>query len=162
MTTYNERMQALFRQYQAAKGIKGPTTLEGVGTWAIREGLWAPKPKDVLRQFTADMGKALREEFYTDPQGRRVRTKHPIRLPKKESGEQLVLWDDIRTMSRKHMETSAQQRRHGVVADCYHLKTDVDSFNDNRSPDKPIQISFDFRTDLAELEAEREMLTAAG
>lgn len=158
--TYNESMQALFRQYRAEEGIKGPTTLEGVGTWALRKGIWAPHPRDILRQFTADMGKALREEFYTDPQGRRVRTKHPIRLEKKEKAEQLVLWNDIRTMSRNHMETSAQQRRHGIVADCNHLKTDVESFNDNRSPDNPIQISFDFRADLAELEAERELLAA--
>jgi len=160
--TYNGRMQALFRQYQAAEGIKGPTTLDGVGTWAIRKGLWAPQPRDILRQFTADMSKALREEFYTDPQGRRVRTKHPVRLPKKEQEEQVRLWDDIRRMSREHMETSAQQRRQGIVADCNHLQTDVDSFNDNRSLNNPIQISFDFRADLAELETERELLTATG
>ena len=164
MTTYNEKMQAMYRQFQAEEGVEGPMTLDRIGTWAIAQGLWAPRPRDILRQFIAEMGKALRDEFYTDPQGRRVRTKHSVRIQKKEKGEQLVLWewDDIRTTSRKHMQTSAQQRRQGVVADCNHLKTDVDSFNENRSPDDPIKLSFDFRADLAELEAERELLTASG
>ena len=153
MSTYNEQMQRLFRQYQAEVGITGPTTLKDVGVWAIGKRLWQPQPEAVLRQFSADMGKALREEYYTDPQGRRVRTKHPARLPSSEEGEQIVMvWDDIRVATREHMQLSFQQRRHGVVADCHQLKIDVESFNDNRNPGEPIQISFDFRADMEELE----------
>jgi len=153
MSTYNEQMQRLFRQYQAEVGITGPTTLKDVGVWAIGKRLWQPQPEAVLRQFSADMGKALREEYYNDPQGRRVRTKHPARLPSSEEGEQIVMvWDDIRVATREHMQLSFQQRRHGVVADCHQLKIDVESFNDNRNPGEPIQISFDFRADMEELE----------
>jgi hypothetical protein len=152
MATYYEQMQQLFRRYQEEVGISGPTTLKDVGIWAINEGLWRPPEGTVLSKFTADMGQALRLEHYTDPQGRRVRTKHPIRLPREEAGEQLVFWDDIRTATRQHMEMSAQQRRQAIVADCHQLKIDVDSFNENRSPGNPIQLSFDFRADLAELE----------
>lgn len=32
-------------------------------------------------------------------------------------------------------------------------KADVDSYNENRCPDNPIQMIFDFTLDLAELEA---------
>jgi hypothetical protein len=151
MATYYEQMQQLFRRYQEEVGISGPTTLKDVGVWAITGGLWRPTEGAVLSKFTADMGQALRLEHYTDPQGRRVRTKHPVRLPREEAGEQLVLWDDIRTTTRQHMEMSAQQRRQAIVADCHQLKIDVDSFNENRNAD--IQLSFDFRADLAELEA---------
>jgi hypothetical protein len=153
MATYYEQMQELFRQYQGEVGISGPTTLKDVGVWAIRGGLWRPPEGTVLSKFTADMGQALRLEHYTDPQGRRVRTKHSVRLPREEAGEQLIFWDDIRTTSRQHMETSAQQRRQAIVADCHSLKMDVDSFNENRNADNPIQLVFDFRADLAELEA---------
>jgi hypothetical protein len=153
MATYYEQMQRLFRQYEEEVGVSGPTTLKDVGVWAIGKRLWEPQPEAVLRQFTADMGRALREEYYTDPQGRRVRTKHAARLPIGEEGEQSVMvWDDIRAATREHMQMSFQQRRHGVVADCHQLKVDVDSFNENGNPGKPIQISFDFRADVEELE----------
>ena len=37
-----------------------------------------------------------------------------------------------------------QQRRHQIVGDCRQLKMDVDSYNQNRTPDQPIQMIFDF------------------
>jgi len=49
------------------------------------------------------------------------------------------------------------QCREGAVHDCKRLKDDVDSFNEYRSPDKPIQMSFDFTNDLAELEAAEKL-----
>lgn len=39
------------------------------------------------------------------------------------------------------------------MGDCRQLKADVDSYNDNRAPDAPIQMSFDFTADIEELEA---------
>jgi hypothetical protein len=54
---------------------------------------------------------------------------------------------------REHMEIAFKQRRNQVVGDCHQLKTDVDSFYDNRSPRNPIPMLFDFTDDLAEIEA---------
>jgi hypothetical protein len=51
------------------------------------------------------------------------------------------------------MEIAFQQRRQQIVGDCRQLKVDVDSYNENAKPDRPIQMVFDFRADLAELEA---------
>ena len=162
MANYNESMQALFRRYEQQVGVTGLTSLKDVGHWAIDQGLWKPRHADMLRQFSSEMARALREEFYTDPQGRRVRTKHAIRVPPtKAGGEQKSLWGDIRWMTKEQMETSAKQRRHGIVWDCHHLKTDVDSYNDNCSPADPIQSSFDFTADIDELEAERELAAAS-
>ena len=90
----------------------------------------------------------MREEYITDAQGRRVRAKHVARVNK--NGKQLALWDDIRTASRKHMQSALQGRRRQVVGDCVQLRLDADSFNENRSPDKPIQISMDFTRDVEE------------
>ena len=95
--------------------------------------------------------RAMREEYTTDPKGRRVRVKHPATF--KRGNEQMVLWDDMRTAPRSHMLLSFQQRRGQIVGDCRPLKTDVDSYNDARSVDEPIQMIFDFSRDLAELEA---------
>jgi hypothetical protein len=93
----------------------------------------------------------MREEYATDSKGRRVRLLHPAAV--RADGEQMVLWDDIRTAPRAHMQVSFQQRRQGIVGDCRQFKTDVDSFNDAHPEGQPIQIVFDFTMDLAELEA---------
>ena len=91
------------------------------------------------------------EMYYTDSKGRRVRLLHPATF--KRQGVLFTEWDDIRTASREHMQITFQQRRRAIVGDCRQLKTDMDSYNDAHATAKPIQISFDFNMDLAEIEA---------
>ena len=38
------------------------------------------------------------------------------------------------------MEIALKQRRQQIVGNCKQLKTDMDSFNENRNPGKPIQM----------------------
>jgi len=64
-----------------------------------------------------------------------------------------MIWDDIRTAPRDHMQMSFQHRWRGIVGDCRQMKVDVDSYNDAHPAADPIQIVFDFTMDLAELEA---------
>lgn len=96
------------------------------------------------------LARAMREEYIVDPQGRRVRAKHAARI------KQAVLWDDIRTASREHMQIALQQRRQQIVGDCHQLKLDVESYNENRNYDTPIQMVFDFTIDLIEMEMEKK------
>lgn len=99
----------------------------------------------------------MRDDYFTDPQGRRVRVNHAAHL--EVNGEQQVLWADMRDKSptnRRHIEIAFQQRRQQVVGDCRQLKTDIDSYNENYNPSIPIQTSFNFEDDLAELELLRE------
>ena len=93
----------------------------------------------------------MREEYFTDPQGRTVRAKHAARVKRKEDQKQKTLWADMRWASREHMQTAFQQRRHQILGDCRQLNTDVDSFNENKNVDRPIQIRFDFTRDLEEM-----------
>ena len=51
------------------------------------------------------------------------------------------------------MHIALQQRRQQIVGDCRQLKTDVDSYNENRKPNQPIQLVLDFTEDVAEIEA---------
>ena len=115
--------------------------------WAMNAGLYKPHPQAAVRQCAKEIARALREEYYTDEKNRRVRTKHAVRWG------QTVLWDDIRTAPREHMQIAFQQRRERIVDDCRQLKTDVDSYNDTHPDRVPIQLVFDFTEDLAELEA---------
>lgn len=47
------------------------------------------------------------------------------------------------------MNAALQQRRRQVVGDVQ-LRQDVDSYNDNRNPSRPLQISLDFTDDVEE------------
>jgi hypothetical protein len=148
MSTYNEQLQTIVTNYITA-GEDWPATSRQIAAWAIRQKMWAPHPASLVNQCAEALSIAMREEYIVDPQGRTVRAKHAARI------EQAVLWGDIRSAPREHMEVAFKQRRNQIVGDCRQLKADVDSFNENRSAAAPIQMSFNFTQDLLELEAAR-------
>lgn len=55
-----------------------------------------------------------------------------------------MLWEDMRTAPRAHVEVVFAQRRNQIIGDCRQLKADVDSFNDPKRGDNPIQMIFNF------------------
>lgn len=132
---------------------EGSATARDIAAWAVRAGKWAPQPASVIDRCAEELARAMREEHITDPQGRSVRAKHAARI--REDGKQFTLWADIRIATKDHMARAFQQRRRQILGDCRQLKADVDSYNDNRQPDEPIQVIFDFTVDLIELEAAR-------
>ena len=150
MATYNKQMQKIVDEYRE-DDQPWPASTRSIAAWAIATRRWQLPASAAIRRCAEDLGTAMREEFMTDSKGRRVRLLHPATTYR--DGAQMVLWDDIRTAPRKHMQLSFQQRRQGIVGDCRQLKTDVDSYNDAHSAENPIQIVFDFTMDLAELEA---------
>jgi hypothetical protein len=147
---YNKQMQKIVDEFRD-DGQPWPASTRSIAAWAIATGRWELPASAAVRRCAEDLATAMREEFMTDSKGRRVRLLHPATTYR--DGAQLVLWDDIRTAPRKHMQLSFQQRRQGIVGDCRQLKTDVDSYNDAHSVENPIQIVFNFTMDLAELEA---------
>src|SRR5882724_9994796 len=70
---------------------------EKAGEWAIQNRKYRREPPTMLRMFKRDMTRALRNEYYTDPQGREVRKNHPI------PGEQGMLWVDHQTARPEQM-----------------------------------------------------------
>ena len=148
--TYTEQMQDITNRY-ARSGAPWPATARQIAAWAIRERLWAPQPASLIAQCADQLARAMREEYITDAQGRSVRAKHAARI--REGDRQITLWADIRTAPRRHLEVAFQQRRQQILGDCHQLKCDVDSFNDNRSAERPIQMVFDFTRDLTEYDA---------
>lgn len=150
MSNYNEQLQEIVQKYRDA-GERWPAPAKEIAGWAINNGLWKPQASSVVSQCADHIARAMREEYYTDPQGRQVRAKHAASIL--QSGKQVPLWADIRTASRDHMQLAFQQRRKQIVGDCRQLKLDVDSYNDNTNKKEPIQMVFDFTMDLAEIEA---------
>ena len=148
--SYNQEMQRLVANYRDSGGV-WPATMRTVAEWAVSNGRWQPQPSAVISQCADHLARALREEYRTDPQGRRVRAKHPA--PIYTDGKQLIFWDDIETATRSHMQAAFQTRRRQIVGDCHQLKADVDSYNENYNEERPIQMIFDFTDDLDELDA---------
>lgn len=147
--SYAEQMQKIVGKYRD-EGEAWPASAKVIAAWAITNGLWKAQPSSIISQCADHLARAMREEYYTDPQGRKVRVKHVAIF--KRDGEQLPLWGDIRSESRDFMERSLQQRRHAIVGDCRQLKNDADSYNENTNKGEQIRLVFDFAIDLKELE----------
>jgi hypothetical protein len=143
------QLEKIVREYRLAGGV-WPTTSHAIARWAMANRRWEQPQDSALRQCAREISRAMRAEYVRDGSGRKVRVKHAVVL--RDGDAQTVLWDDIRTASRDHMEVSFQQRRERIVGDCKQLKTDVDSYNASHPAGDPLQIVFDFRNDLAELE----------
>lgn len=141
--TKAEFMQDIINQYLEETG-EIRIDMHKVADWAILEGLWKSSPTNIRQQCARELSRAAREEYYTDPQGRRVRRKHQIR------DGQGVLWADIELAPPEHMKVSLQQRRGYIVCDCVQLKTDLDSYNDNNKHGTEIQLCFNFTEDVDE------------
>lgn len=144
-----EQNQKIVNQYRES-GQAWPASSTDIARWAIDKQLWQIHPGAVIRQCADQIANAMREEFFTDPQGRRVRLMHAAPYPR--NGRQYLLWDDMRGASHKHMHMAFQQRRQQIVMDCHQLKLDADSYNENYNREKAIQMIFDFRLDLEEIE----------
>jgi len=151
MSTYNEQMQKRADQYLKETGSTVFTTRDLAG-WAIKNKFWEPHPSILVKQCAEEFSKALREQYMTDPRGRRVRAKHVAMV--EQGKKQIPLWADIRTASKDHMERAFQLRRQQVVGDCRQLKNDLDSYNQyyNKQGEQ-LRIIFDFREDLADSDA---------
>ena len=147
-------LQDLVEQYRNEEHVDSVNLAEAAA-WMIRNKHWLPRVKKQIDILKDELRVALREEYITDPQGRRVRRKHAQRTYKvAEDGKskQMVFWHDIETATRPQMQACSQQRRQGVVMDCRQLKNDVDSYNENYNKSIPIKLLWDFTDDLADLE----------
>jgi hypothetical protein len=151
MLTLTRQLQKIVETY-INDGQRWPASTHEIAAWAVSKKLWQAQSSAVIDQCANQLARAMREEHIVDPQGRAVRAKHVAKMNR--NGEQTSLWADIRTADRQHMGIAFQQRRQQVVGDCRQLKTDIDSYNENRNTGKPIQMIFDFTLDLEDAEAE--------
>jgi len=156
--TWAEQRQTIVNDYRARHPDLQDWTMEDVAADAIRQGKWVPPTKSAIKLCAAELSKACREEYYEDPQGRRVRLKHARRETVTVDGNprQMVFWEDIRNSKPDHMRVSLQQRRGAILSDNAQLKRDTDSYNENNPHGAHIQMSFDYSEDLLEMESSGE------
>lgn len=152
MITKREQLQRIVKEYQKS-GQPWPAKTADMAKWALDTGRYDLTRPTLERACARELAQAMRQEYFIDPQGRRVRAKHPARIMK--CGEQLMLWHDIRTAPRGHMEIAFKQRRRRIELECRQVKTDADSYNDAHPEEFPIQMVLDFTRDIEEFELER-------
>jgi len=142
-------VQRLLEEWELTGGT-WPVDPAEFAEWAVRTKRWSATYDASVRLCAEQFSRAMREEYATDPKGRRIRTKHAVR--EKRAQGQYVLWYNLATAPREKMMRAFQQRRDQIVGDCRQLKNDVDSYNDAHPESEPVQLILDFTLDMAELE----------
>ena len=148
--TKNERFQSIWHRYDSGREHK-PSSARQAVEWAVAEGLLELPEIDPIDVLASEMSIALRDEYRTDPQGRRYRVNHAVRVTK--SGVQYTVWAVMGYAPHAHMEKAFGQRREQIIGDNFQLKTDVDVYNDMNHGKRPtIQLVLDYTEDVAERE----------
>lgn len=144
--TKREQLLRIKDEYRATHGFEAASS-RAMAEWAVKEDKYKLPEFATVAKCAEELAEAMRTEYMEDERGHRVRVMHSA--PSAQG--RLWDWDHIETASREFMEASAAQRRSGIVFDVKQLKIDLDYFNGLHSEDEPLQISFNFTNDLADL-----------
>jgi hypothetical protein len=150
MASMTERILKVWHEYDSKKDHQ-PTSMRQVAEWAVADGLLELPEVDRYDVLAEKMSNVVRAEAKTDPQGRRYRVNHAVRVTK--SGVQHTFWGVMGFAPIGHMHKSLAWRRNQVVDDLFQLKTDVDVFNDLVDEQRHrFQLVLNFTDDVAERE----------
>jgi len=92
--TYKAAILEIVDKWQTAGG-QWPAPSGDIAAFALNNSLWEPPKRSILKQCQRDLSRAMRELYYTDLQGRSVRSLHAARYAEKgENGEkvQRIFW----------------------------------------------------------------------
>jgi len=155
MSGYSNAVKDYVERYKQEVGSDGLLDAHAVAEWAYANGLHKPSVKTVIDAIATDIAQVFREEYRVDRFGRRYRAKHAA--TQKRGNKTLSLWADLDDPNAPHTHfvKSFAQRRQQIVGDCVQLKTDVDVYNEKRTPVVPIQVPLDFTLDVMELQQVR-------
>lgn len=147
MATFNEQLMRIVEDYRAA-GQPWPATKLEIGEWAIANDRYQLTRGMAVSQCAEKIGRAMGLEHVKDEKGRTVRKYYVAGI--RENGQFVMKWDDLNA-DRPFMEVAAANRRNQILGQCWQLKNDIDSYNERRCPNEPIQLDFNFNIDLEEL-----------
>lgn len=147
MAAFNDQLLQIVEDYRAAGGA-WPATREQMAEWAVANDRYQLTRGMAVAQCAEKISRAMGLEHVKDKKGRSVRKYYAARI--RENGQLAMKWDDLNA-ERPFMEVAAANRRNQVLGQCWQLKNDIDSYNEPRCPDEPIQMDFNFNVDLEEL-----------
>lgn len=148
MATLNEQLLHIVDDYRA-EGNPWPPTRSQIAEWAVANEKYQLTRGLAVAQCAERIARAMGMEHVKDRRGRSVRKYYAARL--RENGQLVIRWDDWNA-ERPFMEVATANRRNQILGECKQLKDDVDSYNERRCPEQPIQVEFNFNVDLEELD----------
>jgi hypothetical protein len=146
MANFNEQLVRIVEDYRNS-GQTWPASAEQMAEWAVANDRYELTRGMAISQCKEKIARAMRLEHVRDRKGRSVRQYYAARI--RENGQLVMKWDDWN--AGPFMEVATANRRNQILGECRQLKNDVDSYNDRRCPDQPIQVEFNFTVDLEEL-----------
>jgi hypothetical protein len=148
MAKFNEQLLRIVEDYRAA-GQPWPASAEQMAEWAVANDRYELTRGMAVSQCKEKIARAMRMEHVRDKRGRSVRKYYAARI--RENGQLVMRWDDWNA-ERPFMQIAVANRRNQILGECRQLKSDVESYNDRKCPEEPIQVEFDFSVDLEELQ----------
>lgn len=115
MSYYTKQLLKLGNEFMEMNDADHIDPREFAG-WAIRTKRWEPATSDAVSLLARDLRRALREEHFTDDQGRRVRRNHVV--IEGRNGEQKAIWKHIEDADSQHMSKSLSRRRNIISGSC--------------------------------------------
>src|SRR5579872_4290395 len=100
MSAYSNAIKSYIQRYRREIGGDGLIDPHDLAGWAYRNGLHKPNVKTIIDSIAADIAQVFREEYRTDPLGRRYRAKHAA--ISKRGNKTLSLWGDIDDPATPH------------------------------------------------------------
>lgn len=148
MAIFSDQLVKIVEDYRSAGNI-WPASKQEIAEWAVAHERYQLTRGMAISQCAEKIGKAMGLEHIRDKKGRSVRKYYAARI--RENGQLVMKWDDWNA-ERPFMEVSTANRRNQILGECRQLKSDLDSYNERRCPDRPIQTDFNFNTDLEEFD----------
>jgi hypothetical protein len=148
MATLEQQILQIIEDYRSS-GEPWPATSPQMAEWAVRRKRYQLTEGMAVAQCAERLSRTMQRQHVRDHRGRSVRRYYSARVRR---NDQLVMaWDDWNA-DRPFMEMSAANRRNQILGECHQLKKDIDSYNERRTPERPIQVEFNFTIDLEELD----------
>lgn len=148
MANLSDQLLKIVEDYRAAEQ-PWPASAEQMAEWAVSNERYELTRGMAISQCKERLARVMRLEHVRDSKGRSVRKYYAARV--RVNGQMEMRWDDWNA-ERPFMEIATANRRNQILGECKQLKSDVDSYNERRCPDRPIQVAFNFTVDLEELE----------
>ena len=131
---------ALIEQYRR-EVADGPLTLPAIAIWILQNDAYKPSKEETIRLLVRHLSDAMRTQYVTTDDGRRVRRKHAVRH--KEAGvdgkkQMIFTWYDIELAPPHFMFESLQQRRNSIADLCWQADQDHEGYNKYYNKGEPI------------------------
>jgi hypothetical protein len=150
-----QQLEYLIEQYKKAHPNEDQAefTPHLIAEWAVKKGLWKRPPMSPEEVLRREISRHLHDEYFTDPQGREVRSMHPVpvmvQTPK--GAKRRWVYRRLFQAPPDHAKVSFRLRLFAAERDVRQLHLDFLSYQDNNDFGATLEpMDYDFNKTVAE------------